>query len=133
MCFFHLILLITFFPHILHGVLIEAPVMGLARSSEYCAAMELEMWKLSQEETFANKMKAKEAEYLHRLGEEWKKREEERQKVFTQKVYVLLDTHTCMYVYNISVCIYMYIHVHVHVYQQWCVSFVLCICFVVLY
>ena len=53
------------------------------------------MWKLSQEEIFSNKMKAKEAEYLHRLGEEWKKREEERQKVFTQKVHVIamLDTH----------------------------------------
>ena len=44
------------------------------------------MWKLSQEEAFAEKMKAKEADYLHRLGEEWKKREEERQRVFTQKV-----------------------------------------------
>jgi hypothetical protein len=65
---------------------IQAPATSLPSSSEYLAAMELEMWKLSQEETFANKMKAKEAEYLHRLGEEWKKREEERQKVFTQKV-----------------------------------------------
>ena len=107
MLYFHVILL---FSHILHGVFIEAPVIGLARSSDYCAAMELEMWKLSQEETFANKMKAKEAEYLHRLGEEWKKREEERQKVFTQKVcvIVLLDTHTGMYVYNIYTCMYVY-------------------------
>lgn len=65
-----------------------APVSGLPSSSEYFAAMELEMWKLSQEETFTESMKSKEAEYLCRLGEEWKKREEERQRVFTQKVHV---------------------------------------------
>ena len=60
------------------------------------------MWKLSQEETFANEMKAKEAEYLHRLEKEWKKREEERQKVFTQKVHViaLLDTRVYIYVHQ---------------------------------
>lgn len=71
-----------------------APVSGLPSSSEYLAAMELEMWKLSQEETFTENMKSKEAEYLCRLGEEWKKREQERQRVFTQKVHVV-----CQYMY----------------------------------
>lgn len=53
------------------------------------------MWKLSQEETFTENMKSKEAEYLCRLGEEWKKREEERQRVFTEKVIVVLICYTC--------------------------------------
>lgn len=72
-----------------------APVPGLPSSSEYLAAMELEMWKLSQEETFTENIKSKEAEYLCRLGEEWKKREEERQRVFTEKVIVVLICYTC--------------------------------------
>lgn len=65
---------------------ITAPATGLQNSSEYVAAMELEVWKLSQEETFAETMKTKGTDYLRRLGDEWRKREEERQKVFTQKV-----------------------------------------------
>ena len=92
----HAFFTLIFHLRMLHGVFIKAPATSLPSSSEYLAAMELEMWKLSQEETFANKMKAKEAEYLHRLGEEWKKREEERQKVFTQKVIVMMDT--CTYI-----------------------------------
>ena len=60
--------------------------LGLPNSHEYIAAMELEMWKLSQEEIFTDRMKAKEAEYLHKLGKVWQKREEERQKILTEKV-----------------------------------------------
>lgn len=76
----------------------EAPATGLQNSSEYVAAMELEVWKLSQEETFAETMKTKGTDYLRRLGDEWRKREEERQKVFTQKVRVQLG-YACMYIY----------------------------------
>lgn len=54
--------------------------------------MELELWKLSQEEQFIKGIKAKETEYLHQLGEEWRKREEERQHMFMQKVRRVLFT-----------------------------------------
>ena len=46
------------------------------------------MWKLSQEEQFIKGIKAKETEYLHQLEEEWRRREEERQSVFMQKVCI---------------------------------------------
>ena len=53
------------------------------------------MWKLSQEETFADKIRAKEAQYLQELGEEWKRRENERQKLLTEKVdHALLCNHS---------------------------------------
>ena len=61
-------------------------ILGLPDSHEYFAAMELEMWKLSQEQMFNVKMKGKEAEYLNKLGEEWEKKEEERQNILTDKV-----------------------------------------------
>ena len=61
-------------------------VTELPKSREYLAAVELEMWKLSQEEHFLEGMKAKEMVYLHQIGEEWRRREEERQWVFVQKV-----------------------------------------------
>lgn len=88
----HMLLIICTFI-VVHTYMYLAPVSGLPNSSEYLAAMELEMWKLSQEETFTENMKNKEAKYLCSLGEEWKKREEERQRVFTKKV------RTCTYVY----------------------------------
>ena len=59
---------------------------GPPSASEYVAAAELERWKIAQEENFTEQMKVKEASYLFQLQEEWKRREEERQKLFTQKV-----------------------------------------------
>ena len=98
--------------------------LGLPSSSEYLAAMELEMWKLSQEEAFGNQLRTKEREYLHKLGEEWRKREAERQKVFTQKVAASND-NTCLFIFmgNKKCVVYrlscngnfIYVHVHVHV------------------
>ena len=64
---------------------------GLPSSFEYFAATELEMWKLCQEEAFTEKMRNKEATYLFQLQEEWKRREDERQSVFTQKVSVTVE------------------------------------------
>jgi hypothetical protein len=55
-------------------------------ANEYLTAMELEMWKLSQEEMFMENMKTKEIAYLQKLREEWIKREEERQRLFMKKV-----------------------------------------------
>ena len=65
-------------------------LLGAPNSDEYITAVELEMWKLSQEEEFAEKMRVKEAEYLQKLGKEWRKREEQRQMIFTEKVLIMI-------------------------------------------
>lgn len=77
----------------------------LPNSLEYQAAMELEMWKLSEEENYREQLKSKEVAYLNKLGEEWRKREAERQKIFTQKVALF---SSCMYQVMYCLCIYMY-------------------------
>ncbi|KAK3743125.1 hypothetical protein RRG08_063983 [Elysia crispata] len=53
-------------------------------SSEYQAAVELELWKEEKEKEFEKQLKTKEAAYMKALAEEWKKRDTERE-VLTQK------------------------------------------------
>ncbi|RUS71785.1 hypothetical protein EGW08_020454 [Elysia chlorotica] len=53
-------------------------------SSEYQAAVELELWKEEKEREFEKQLKTKEATYMKALAEEWKKRDTERE-VLTQK------------------------------------------------
>ena len=67
--------------------------LALPNATEYQAALELEMWKLSEEEAFREQMKTKEAAYFDKLGEEWSKREVERQKILAHKVHV----HVCFF------------------------------------
>ena len=62
--------------------------LGMPSTAEYMTAMELEMWKVSEEEAFTANMKMKEALYLRQLQDEWRRREEERQRVFTHKVII---------------------------------------------
>ncbi|GFS03226.1 centrosomal protein of 120 kDa [Elysia marginata] len=53
-------------------------------SSQYQAAVELELWKEEKEKEFEKQLKTKEATYMKALAEEWKKRDTERE-VLTQK------------------------------------------------
>lgn len=53
-------------------------------SSQYQAAVELELWKETKEKEFEKQLKTKEVAYMKALAEEWKKRDTERE-VLTQK------------------------------------------------
>ena len=87
--------------------------------------MELEMWKLSEEEAYREQLRSKEVAYLSKLGEEWRKREVERQKIFTQKVALFCScTYQVVYCLRLS-CVYIHAYVHVckciymHTYTIW--------------
>ncbi|XP_048731906.2 centrosomal protein of 120 kDa-like [Ostrea edulis] len=56
------------------------------KTAEYQAAVELEMWKESQEQMFENQLKQKEIMYMKALAEEWKKRDREREIIMKKKV-----------------------------------------------
>lgn len=43
-------------------------VAGVVGSAEYDAAMELEMWKLTEEENFQEQLKAREKTHMAKLG-----------------------------------------------------------------
>ncbi|CAL1540527.1 unnamed protein product [Lymnaea stagnalis] len=66
------------------GGLAGAGASSPRASAEYQAAMELELWKETQEREFEKKLKLKEATYMKALADEWKKRDTERE-VLTQK------------------------------------------------
>ncbi|XP_063434844.1 centrosomal protein of 120 kDa-like [Mytilus trossulus] len=53
---------------------------------EYQAAIELELWKETQEKNFENQLKQKEASYMKALAEEWKKRDREREVLMKKKL-----------------------------------------------
>lgn len=55
-------------------------------TAEYQAAVELEMWKESQEQMFENQLKQKEIMYMKALAEEWKKRDREREIIMKKKL-----------------------------------------------
>lgn len=55
-------------------------------TAEYQAAVELEMWKESQEQMFENQLKQKEIMYMKALAEEWKKRDREREIITKKKL-----------------------------------------------
>ncbi|XP_018426560.1 PREDICTED: centrosomal protein of 120 kDa [Nanorana parkeri] len=52
----------------------------------YNAALELEMWKETQEEIFASQFKKKELAHMQALSEEWKRRDREREAIVKKKV-----------------------------------------------
>nr|XP_022334078.1 centrosomal protein of 120 kDa-like [Crassostrea virginica] len=56
------------------------------KTAEYQAAVELEMWKESQEQMFENQLKQKEIMYMKALAEEWKKRDREREIIMKKKL-----------------------------------------------
>ncbi|XP_056393317.1 centrosomal protein of 120 kDa isoform X2 [Hyla sarda] len=60
---------------------------------EYKAALELEMWKETQEEIFASQLKKKELAHMQVLVEEWKRRDAEREALVKKKVaeYMVLE------------------------------------------
>ncbi|XP_069818747.1 centrosomal protein of 120 kDa isoform X2 [Dendropsophus ebraccatus] len=60
---------------------------------EYKAALELEMWKETQEEIFASQLKKKELAHMQVLVEEWKRRDGEREALVKKKVaeYMALE------------------------------------------
>ncbi|KAM5300589.1 centrosomal protein of 120 kDa isoform 1-T1 [Ctenodactylus gundi] len=60
---------------------------------EYKAALELEMWKETQEDIFENQLKQKELAHMQALAEEWKKRDRERESLVKKKVaeYSILE------------------------------------------
>ncbi|KAK3096594.1 hypothetical protein FSP39_001548 [Pinctada imbricata] len=60
----------------------EAP----RETAEYQAAVELEMWKESQERQFETQLKQKEMAYMKALTEEWKKRDKEREILMKKKM-----------------------------------------------
>ncbi|XP_061172082.1 centrosomal protein of 120 kDa-like isoform X1 [Saccostrea echinata] len=56
------------------------------KTAEYQAAVELEMWKETQEQMFENQLKQKEIMYMKALAEEWKKRDREREIIMKKKM-----------------------------------------------
>ncbi|XP_068103035.1 centrosomal protein of 120 kDa [Hyperolius riggenbachi] len=60
---------------------------------EYKAALELELWKETQEELFASQLKKKELAHMQVLAEEWKRRDREREAIVKKKVaeYTVLE------------------------------------------
>lgn len=52
---------------------------------EYKIIWELETWKKSEEAKFKFSLKAKEIEYLTKLDEEWRRKEQERDRIFRSK------------------------------------------------
>ncbi|XP_072272132.1 centrosomal protein of 120 kDa [Pyxicephalus adspersus] len=60
---------------------------------EYKAALELEMWKETQEEMFVSQLKKKELAHMQALAEEWKRRNREREAIVNKKVaeYTVLE------------------------------------------
>ncbi|XP_014671524.1 PREDICTED: centrosomal protein of 120 kDa-like isoform X2 [Priapulus caudatus] len=59
---------------------------GPRASSEYQAALELELWKEAQERLFQHDLQQRESTLLQTLTSEWKKREEERELLLQKKV-----------------------------------------------
>ncbi|XP_055489098.1 LOW QUALITY PROTEIN: centrosomal protein of 120 kDa [Leucoraja erinacea] len=53
---------------------------------EYKAAFELEIWKEMQENLFENQLKQKELAHMQTLGDEWKRRDREREALVKKKV-----------------------------------------------
>eukprot|EP00731_Ephydatia_muelleri_P012343 Em0006g1237a len=58
----------------------------LPAASEYQAAVQLELWKMAEEEAFEARLKQKEEEHMGRLVEEWEQREREREQLLSQKL-----------------------------------------------
>ena len=55
-------------------------------STEYKAALELELWKMAEEESFQQRLEAREAEHVGAISLEWQRRDEEREALMRQKV-----------------------------------------------
>ncbi|KAK7486793.1 hypothetical protein BaRGS_00021940 [Batillaria attramentaria] len=56
------------------------------QTAEYQAALELELWKEEQQQTFEKELKQKEGQYMKALAEEWKKRDKEREVLMQKKL-----------------------------------------------
>lgn len=55
-------------------------------NAEYKAALELELWKESEEVSFLSRLKEKENQTMVSLAEEWKRRDKEREILIKKKV-----------------------------------------------
>ncbi|XP_076443605.1 centrosomal protein of 120 kDa-like isoform X2 [Babylonia areolata] len=56
------------------------------QTSEYQAALELEIWKETQQQAFEKELKQKESQYMKALADEWKKRDKEREVLMQKKL-----------------------------------------------
>ncbi|EUB62570.1 Centrosomal protein [Echinococcus granulosus] len=65
----------------------------IRQTSEYRAALELELWKAKEEERFKNNLKLREQKMLMVFAEEWKRREIERESLCKKKMqeYQMLE------------------------------------------
>ncbi|CDS42186.1 centrosomal protein of 120 kDa [Echinococcus multilocularis] len=65
----------------------------IRQTSEYRAALELELWKAKEEERFKNNLKLREQKMLMVFAEEWKRRETERESLCKKKMqeYQMLE------------------------------------------
>eukprot|EP01135_Chromosphaera_perkinsii_P005253 Nk52_evm3s328 gene=Nk52_evmTU3s328 len=57
----------------------------IRQTEEYQVALDLEMWKQAEEEAFISQLKKREAELMKTLGDEWKKRDQERELAIRRK------------------------------------------------
>ncbi|XP_070175091.1 centrosomal protein of 120 kDa-like isoform X2 [Littorina saxatilis] len=64
----------------------QQPAVSPRQTSEYQAALELEIWKETQQQTYEKELKQKEAQYMRALAEEWKKRDKEREVLMQKKL-----------------------------------------------
>ncbi|XP_064607964.1 centrosomal protein of 120 kDa-like isoform X3 [Liolophura sinensis] len=64
----------------------QKPVTEPRASAEYQAALELEMWKETQEQLFEKQLKEKETLYMRALAEEWKRRDKERELLTKKRI-----------------------------------------------
>lgn len=63
-----------------------APLTALHRdTTEYRAALELELWKEEQEDLFDHQLRQKEQSHMQALAEEWRRRDQEREALVRKK------------------------------------------------
>ncbi|VDD80542.1 unnamed protein product [Mesocestoides corti] len=62
------------------------PLTNIRHTPEYRAALELELWKAKEEESFKTNLKFREQKMLVVFAEEWKRRENEREALCKKKI-----------------------------------------------
>ncbi|RKO92602.1 Cep120 protein-domain-containing protein [Blyttiomyces helicus] len=63
----------------------DSPPSTVHGTPEYRAALELELWRRSQEESFRAHLRKREADLMARLAAEWKTRERDRERSFRRR------------------------------------------------
>nr|CAB3229864.1 centrosomal protein of 120 kDa [Phallusia mammillata] len=65
---------------------VEPPVEDPRETNEYKAAIELELWKSQERDAFSKRLKDLETQHLQTLGEEFKKRDREREALVAKRI-----------------------------------------------